>query len=122
MQGMLHNSVPITRRNDRTIDSRRSDPDGIISGVSGILQASARENNSVHNHIMRVASAVNRKAKREAEIAAVVDGNKSHRIMGHQSYSSPHKSITSNDMVSRLRSLRHHESCAKSQISLTNQR
>ena len=108
----------MTRRNDKTIDSRRSDPDGIISGVSGILQASARENNSVHNHIMRVASAVNRKAKREAEIAAVCDGNNSHRV----NYTSPHRSITSNDMAARLRSLRHHESCAKSQISLTNQR
>jgi hypothetical protein len=71
MQAMFSSSVPLTKRNghDRTIDTKGSDPDGIISGVSGILQASARENTSVHRHIMRVASAVTRKAKREAEIA-----------------------------------------------------
>jgi len=96
MASIIHNSVPLTKRNDRTIDTKGSDPDGIISGVSGILQASARENNSVHNHIMRVSSAVVRKAKREAEIAKTCGEEKpqpsARFISVHDSYISPHKS------------------------------
>jgi len=64
----MQSSIPQSSRK-HTIETRRSDPDGIISGVSGILVQSKRENKSVHTHIMRVSSAVIRKAKREAEIA-----------------------------------------------------